>query len=156
MHQISESFLWQRETHIPWEGGCMYPIQEIPSLGKLKPNPKTKYDRDRISITLPQCQCKCHPKLLKIKTWCTPKGNSFTFFVLITYETFLKKRPLASPVASKTYGYPTPPARTSWQVIQGHSPLSPWQTMQFINSINHITIGSKIIEMLPNKQVIRK
>ena len=46
----------------------MYPIQEIPSLGKLKPNPKTKYDRDRISITLPQCQCKCHPKLLKIKT----------------------------------------------------------------------------------------
>ena len=44
-------------------------------------------------------------------------------FCLITWETFLKKRPLDLPLASKTYKQLTPPTKTNFLVIQGHSTL---------------------------------
>jgi hypothetical protein len=43
----------------------------------------------------------------------------YFFFFFDNVETFLKKSPLDSPLASsKTYGQLTPPARTSCRVIQ--------------------------------------
>ena len=46
-------------------------------------------------------------------------------FLYITKGTFLKKSSLDSPLGSKIYGQLTPLARTSCQVIQGHSPFTP-------------------------------